>query len=602
VSDVLSLHGLAGRNLLGLNLWPDTHYMHNLFGSALSNYTPADLFLAGEQGAWYDPSDMSTLFQDAAGTTPVTAVEQFVGLMLDKSKGLVLGPELVTNGDFSNGTTGWSSIVGTHSVVSGKLRCTSSGANIAFDAAPVPTTVGKTYRLTVDAFAGTGTSRVIVGPSPGNGSNFSEAAGSAQASRTLVCTFVATDATTFVSTIQSTAIDGLYAEFDNISVRELPGNHASQPTSTARPRLSARVNLLTKTEDFADGVWVKTNATVTPNAAIAPDGTVSADKLVTSSAGNQLTYQNASWILDSTYTLSFYVKAAEITTFDVTDVVWRDGSLVVFDLTNQVATINFATTSPATAASIVSVGNGWFRCSVTAKALATSSSSSGWARIRIGASTSIGWGLFIWGADLRVANTGVGLPPYQRVNTSTDYDTVGYPKYLVFDGVDDFMSTGNINFTGTDKMTVWAGVRKLSDVNRAMVVELSSVYSLPGTFGLNAPGAAPSDSYVFGSTGSSVFEARAFGLIAPITNVLTAIGDISGDRAILRVNGTQIAIGTGDQGTGNYGNYPMFIGSRAGTSARFNGHLYSLIIRGAQTNAAQLANTDSWVNTRTGAY
>ena len=48
-------------------------------------FNPALLFAAGEQGAWYDPSDMSTLFQDSAGTTPVTAVEQPVGLVLDKS-------------------------------------------------------------------------------------------------------------------------------------------------------------------------------------------------------------------------------------------------------------------------------------------------------------------------------------------------------------------------------------------------------------------------------------------------------------------------------------------------------------------------------------
>lgn len=34
---------------------------------------------------------------------------------------------------------------------------------------------------------------------------------------------------------------------DSISVRELPGNHASQPTATSRPVLSARVNLLTNT-------------------------------------------------------------------------------------------------------------------------------------------------------------------------------------------------------------------------------------------------------------------------------------------------------------------------------------------------------------------
>jgi len=47
--------------------------------------SPHDLFTAGEQGAWYDPSDLSTLFQDAAGTIPVTADGDPVGLMLDKS-------------------------------------------------------------------------------------------------------------------------------------------------------------------------------------------------------------------------------------------------------------------------------------------------------------------------------------------------------------------------------------------------------------------------------------------------------------------------------------------------------------------------------------
>jgi len=51
-------------------------------------FDPLRLFLAGAQGAWYDPSEISTLFQDRAGTAPVTAVEQPVGLVLDKSKGL----------------------------------------------------------------------------------------------------------------------------------------------------------------------------------------------------------------------------------------------------------------------------------------------------------------------------------------------------------------------------------------------------------------------------------------------------------------------------------------------------------------------------------
>lgn len=45
----------------------------------------SDLFANGEQGVWYDPSDLSTMFQDAAGTIPVTGIEQPVGLILDKS-------------------------------------------------------------------------------------------------------------------------------------------------------------------------------------------------------------------------------------------------------------------------------------------------------------------------------------------------------------------------------------------------------------------------------------------------------------------------------------------------------------------------------------
>jgi hypothetical protein len=48
-------------------------------------YSVSSLFANNEIGVWYDPSDFSTLFQNSAGTTPVTAVEQPVGKMLDKS-------------------------------------------------------------------------------------------------------------------------------------------------------------------------------------------------------------------------------------------------------------------------------------------------------------------------------------------------------------------------------------------------------------------------------------------------------------------------------------------------------------------------------------
>ena len=49
--------------------------------TALSGFTPASL----SPNVWYDPSDLSTLFQDTAGTTPVTAAGQSVARITDKS-------------------------------------------------------------------------------------------------------------------------------------------------------------------------------------------------------------------------------------------------------------------------------------------------------------------------------------------------------------------------------------------------------------------------------------------------------------------------------------------------------------------------------------
>ena len=50
-----------------------------------ANFDPLDLFAGGKQGVWHDPSDKSTLFQDVAGTVPVTKDGDPVALMKDKS-------------------------------------------------------------------------------------------------------------------------------------------------------------------------------------------------------------------------------------------------------------------------------------------------------------------------------------------------------------------------------------------------------------------------------------------------------------------------------------------------------------------------------------
>jgi len=51
----------------------------------VEEFTPASLFANGEKGAWYDPSDMATLFKDTGAAAPITDVEQIAARIDDKS-------------------------------------------------------------------------------------------------------------------------------------------------------------------------------------------------------------------------------------------------------------------------------------------------------------------------------------------------------------------------------------------------------------------------------------------------------------------------------------------------------------------------------------
>ena len=178
--------------------------------------------------------------------------------------------------------------------------------------------------------------------------------------------------------------------------------------------------------------------------------------------------------------------------------------------------------------------------------------------------------------------------------------------YLFFDGVDDSLATGSIDPGAVDKAQVFAGVRKLSDADQGMLAELSvSSTANNGAFFMLAPNTALTGNYGFRSKGTiAVSPSSAASYAAPITNVLTGIGDISGDNAILRVNASQVAQLTTDQGTGNFLAYPLYIGRRASSTLPFNGHLYSLIVRFSAANLsdAQIASTENYVNNLTGAY
>ena len=204
-------------------------------------------------------------------------------------------------------------------------------------------------------------------------------------------------------------------------------------------------------------------------------------------------------------------------------------------------------------------------------------------------------------ADIRPTNSGALLPPYQRVNTASDYDTVGFPLYLKANGTSSAMSTNSIDFTATDKMTVVTGVRKLSDATIGGPNLLMELQAGPGSFWIAAPrtNLATNYGYSAGANLATDFVTPS-NYAAPISNVLTTQSSIATPLATIRANSMQVSTSSSTQGIGNFGNYPLYLFARAGTIFFLNGQFYGAIIRGAQSDTASVTQTENYMANKTG--
>lgn len=272
-------------------------------------WAPSALFASGEQGVWYDPSDLSTMFQDAAGSTPITAVEQPVGRILDKS--------------------------------------------------------GR-------------------------------------------------------------------------------GNHASQYTGAAKPKLSARVNMLLASEDFSAAAWTKAAITVVANSAAASDGGITADKLVpaATNAIHQVHAHPAGVTVAAgqRWTGSVDLKA-DGCGFCYVELHGGGGAAKGFCVNLATGAITNASAG-LIAGTVEDLGGGWWRANVTADTAAAYVYLQLYPRATAGGAAA--WlGDGVNGVLMSRAQLTQSATPtrYQRVSTTTDYDSVGFPHYLKFDGVDDYLRT-----------------------------------------------------------------------------------------------------------------------------------------------------------------
>lgn len=169
-------------------------------------------------------------------------------------------------------------------------------------------------------------------------------------------------------------------------------------------------------------------------------------------------------------------------------------------------------------------------------------------------------------------------------------------NYLAFDGADDFLQTNNIDFTGTDKVSLFAGVNAQLGAAVGCVAEFStSAQLINGSFGL-FKGPATVQWVSRGTSGvlGGLYSAPAF------PDVLAAKAFINGSVLTTRRNSLLVIDDTQSQGTGNYSNYPLYIGRRAGTLLPFTGHIYSLIGIGKLTSDAETAVIEKELAKRVG--
>jgi hypothetical protein len=216
-------------------------------GFVAPTFRPRRLFLSGEDGIWLDPSDPSTLFQDAAGTVPA-GVDDPVGLILDKSAGLA--ETLVHDEDFSTDTSGdWTSRYGSAGSIdwdSGNEELDLvNGTGWDFRYRTVATVAGAWYRIAAEiaAISGAAGSNYLFGPDWTGG--FGGAGGLLQltgfgAGGTAVAYFRATGTTGKVGIHQKN--NGGTVSLARLQVHRVAGVHVWQQFTAKRATLRADAN------------------------------------------------------------------------------------------------------------------------------------------------------------------------------------------------------------------------------------------------------------------------------------------------------------------------------------------------------------------------
>ena len=163
----------------------------------------------------------------------------------------------------------------------------------------------------------------------------------------------------------------------------------------------AEENLLLVSEQFDNAGWSKSELTVSANSVVAPDGNTTADTITPSTNSARHTIQQSFTSAGATYVYSVYAKPNGYNRITIREA-QSSGNGATFDVSTGTVVTNIV----SGVGSIVSVGNGWYRCSMVAtetsgtramQILVNTNAGSGFEAAFVGDGTS---GVYIWGAQL----------------------------------------------------------------------------------------------------------------------------------------------------------------------------------------------------------
>ena len=558
--------------------------------STASSYQP---ILSTFENAFKTAFPSHTLYQDYQGVTPVTAVGQPVGLMLDKSEGLAQGPELVTNGDFAT-DSGWTKSAN-WSIANGVATSDNSVlSGVVYQ--PTGTTSGSYYRVTFDITAYT--SGGVIGRV---GNVRSTELKNTIGTHTVL---IKSDGQPFIGLEAENYFTG---SIDNVSVTEIQGSHATQPTSTKRPIYARHPedgirNLLNYTEQLDNPAWIKTSMSVVANQTIAPDGTQTADKFTPVGGGIHLFGLNH-FIGAGNNTASVYMKKGTGRYGGirlVNDAFGNDRYSVLIDLETGSFVSDYSTGNPPVKAyKIDDSGNGWYRLSVmlqhststmNVSVFTNNDNTPDWATTALPEYTANGTDyIYAWGAQLEEATEASN---YQKVVTDIDVTEsgVGEVYYLKFDGVDDGMFINNLTSSSTPLTALFGySATNAESGDDKYLVDIQSgrlaLFAMTNNVGeigyYNVP-----EGYV----GFDAGDANAI-------KVLTY--DLLENDAKIRIDGTQEYSNTNFHRQPLGGTISLFE-RHANSQGRLAGNMYQTILRAAESTDEEIAKAETYVANKTG--